>query len=110
MKALDQRNLKMSMILPLGTHQPHPGGKCTPLGQILIIPAEVHQYGYQMTALGQRNLKMNVCSHACMNGCIKPLCQFDSGLVPLPLDVCFLAFYYIFFELHEFELVFRNFF
>ena len=55
MIALDQRNLKMSMILPVGTHQPHPGVKCTPLGQILIIP-DVHQYGYQMKALGNSGI------------------------------------------------------
>ena len=55
-------------------------------------------------------LLLSECVQSCMNGCIKPLCQFDSGLIPLQLDVCFLAFYYIFIELHEFELVFRNFF
>ena len=47
----------------------------------------------------------------CMNGRIQVLvCPFDKELVPLPLDVCSLAFYYIFVELFEFELVFRNFF
>ena len=44
-----------------------------------------------------------------LNGHIPLLCQFDSGQVTLPLDVCFLALYYIFIELFEFELVFRNF-
>ena len=59
MKALDQRYLEMTIILPLGKHRPHPGGKCTPLGQILTI-LEVYQYRYQMIALDQRNLKISI--------------------------------------------------
>ena len=59
---------------------------------------------------GTSLLLLSECVQPCIKGSIQLLCQFDSGLVPLQLDVCFLAFYSIFIELFEFELVFRNFF
>ena len=44
-------------------------------------------------------LQLSEYMQPCMNGYIPILHQFNRGLVPLTLDVCFHAFYYIFIDL-----------